>query len=75
MHKKNPMKRCSEKSRDFKVYSYHFLPEESDKLGCHTGVIQVTLSLTHDNSQVVDWCISIFRVADPTQLNYLLVDF
>ena len=29
---------------------YHFLPEESDKLGCHAGVIQVTLSLTHDNS-------------------------
>ena len=27
-----------------------FLPEESDKLGCHAGVIQVTLSLTHDNS-------------------------
>ena len=29
---------------------YRFLPEESDKLGCHVGVIQVTLSLTHDNS-------------------------
>ena len=29
---------------------YCFLPEESDKLGCHIGVIQVTLSLTHDNS-------------------------
>ena len=29
---------------------YRFLPEESDKLGCHAGVIQVTLSLTHDNS-------------------------
>ena len=27
---------------------YRFLPEESDKLGCHAGVI--TLSLTHDNS-------------------------
>ena len=27
-----------------------FLPEESDKRGCHAGVIQVTLSLTHDNS-------------------------
>ena len=27
-----------------------FLPEESDKLDCHAGVIQVTLSLTHDNS-------------------------
>ena len=27
---------------------YRFLPEESDKLGCHVGVI--TLSLTHDNS-------------------------
>ena len=22
---------------------YHFLPEESDKFGCHAGVIQVTL--------------------------------
>jgi len=22
---------------------YHFLPEESDKLGCHAGVIQLTL--------------------------------
>ena len=39
---------------------YHFLPEESDKLGCHAGVIQVTLSLTHDSSYVVDWRISIF---------------
>ena len=29
---------------------YRFLPEESDKLGCHAGVVQVTLSLTHDNS-------------------------
>ena len=29
---------------------YRFLPEESDKLGYHAGVIQVTLSLTHDNS-------------------------
>ena len=29
---------------------YHFVPEEGEKLGCHTGVIQVTLSLTHDNS-------------------------
>ena len=29
---------------------YHFLPEESDKLGYNTGVIQITLSLTHDNS-------------------------
>jgi len=27
-----------------------FLPEESDKLGCCAGVIQVTLTLTHDNS-------------------------
>ena len=27
-----------------------FLPEGSDKLGYHAGVIQVTLSLTHDNS-------------------------
>ena len=45
---------------------YRFLPEESDKLGCHAGVIQVTLSLTHDNSYVVDWRISIFRVADPS---------
>ena len=31
-------------------HSYHFLPEESDKLGCHVGIIQVTLSLTHHNS-------------------------
>jgi len=31
-------------------HSYHFLPEGSDKLCCHAGVIQVTLSLTHDNS-------------------------
>ena len=46
---------------------YRFLPEESDKLGCHDGVIQVTLSLTRDNSYVVDWKISIFRVADPTR--------
>ena len=23
---------------------YHFLPEESDKLGCHAGVIQVVKS-------------------------------
>ena len=29
---------------------YRFLPEGSDKLGCHAGVTQVTLSLTHDNS-------------------------
>ena len=31
---------------------YRFLPEECDKLGCHVhvDVIQVTLSLTHDNS-------------------------
>ena len=29
---------------------YRFLPDESDKLGCHVGVIQVTLSLTHGNS-------------------------
>ena len=29
---------------------YRFLPEESYKLGCHAGVIQVTLSLTYDNS-------------------------
>ena len=29
---------------------YRFLPEESDKLGCYAGVIQVTLSQTHDNS-------------------------
>ena len=29
---------------------YRFLPEETDKLGCQAGVIQVTLSLTHDNS-------------------------
>ena len=29
---------------------YRFLPEESDILGCHAGVIQVTLSLTHGNS-------------------------
>ena len=29
---------------------YRFLPEESDKLGCHAGVIQVILSLTHENS-------------------------
>ena len=29
---------------------YHFLPEESDKHGHHAGIIQVTLSLTHDNS-------------------------
>ena len=28
----------------------HFLPEENNKLGCHTGVIQVTLNLAHDNS-------------------------
>ena len=52
---------------------YRFLPEESDKLGCHAGVIQVTLSLTHDNSYVVDWRISIFRVADPN-LGYKLND-
>ena len=45
---------------------YRFLPEESDKLGCHVGVIQVTLSLTHDNGCVVDWRISIFRVAEPS---------
>ena len=45
---------------------YSFVPEESDKLGCHAGVIQVTLSLTHDNSQLVDWRISIFRVVDPS---------
>ena len=29
---------------------YCFLPEGIDKLGCHAGVIQVTLSLTHNNS-------------------------
>ena len=29
---------------------YRFLPEENDKLGCHAGVIQVTLNLTNDNS-------------------------
>ena len=29
---------------------YSFLLEESDKLGCHAGVIQVTFSITHDNS-------------------------
>ena len=29
---------------------YCFLPEERDKLGCPTGVIQVILSLTHDNN-------------------------
>ena len=29
---------------------YRFLPEESDKFGFHIGVIQVTFSLTHDNS-------------------------
>ena len=29
---------------------YHFIPEENDKLSCHAGFIQVTLSLTHDNS-------------------------
>ena len=29
---------------------YRFLPEESGKLGCHAGVIQVILSLIHDNS-------------------------
>jgi len=28
---------------------YCFLPEESDKLGCHNGVIQVTLILPHNN--------------------------
>ena len=44
---------------------YRSLPEESDKLGCHASVIQVTLSLTHDNGSVVDWRMSIFRVADP----------
>ena len=31
---------------------YRFLPEESDKLGCHASVIQVTLSLTHDNTEL-----------------------
>ena len=45
---------------------YHFLPEESDKLGCHAGVIQVTLNLTHDNSWVVGCRILTFHVADPT---------
>jgi len=50
----------------------HFLPEESNKLGCHAGVIQVTLTLIHDNSYVVDWRISIFRIADPTIVQYLL---
>ena len=29
---------------------YRFLSEKSDKFGCHAGIIQVTLSLTHDNS-------------------------
>ena len=42
---------------------YHYLLEESDKLGCHAGVIQVTLSLTHENSY--NWRISIFHIADP----------
>ena len=48
-HTKNPTNRCNEKSRDFKTFQYRFLPEESDKLGCHAGVI-VTVSLTRDNS-------------------------
>ena len=40
---KNPTNYCNRKSHDFKT----FLPEESDELDCHVGVIQVTLSLTH----------------------------
>ena len=39
---------------------YHFLPEESGKLGYHSSAIQVTLSLTHDNRYVVDSRILIF---------------
>ena len=38
------------KNRVISRLLYRFIPEESDKLGCHTGVIQVALSLTHDNS-------------------------
>ena len=41
---------------------YRFLPEESNKL-CYTGV---TLALAHNNSLVVDWRISAFRIADPS---------
>ena len=41
-----PYKPLQRKSRDFKTL-YSFLPEDSKKLGCHAGVIQVTLSLTH----------------------------
>ena len=33
-----PFKPLQQKTNDFKTF-LPFLPEESDKLGCHTGVI------------------------------------
>ena len=60
------LRTASTKDHIILKHLYRFLPEESDKLGFYAGVIQVTLSLTHDNSWVVDWRISIFRIADPS---------
>ena len=45
-----PYELLQQKNHVILRHLYRFLPEESDKLGCHAGVIQVTLSLTHDNS-------------------------
>ena len=45
-----PLRTAGTKNHVILRHLYRFLPEESDKLGCHAGVIQVTLSLTHDNS-------------------------
>ena len=32
-----PYELLQRKSRDFKTFVYRFLPEESDKLGCHAA--------------------------------------